>query len=219
MSTAPKTFPYSAEIGRKALHLLALVIPFGMWWLDVPLALYVVGGSAVIGILADILRAYSPAFNKWIRGRFGPLMRMEEVPPVGTGVIFNGATCVLVGATLLALLFPIRVAVPILTMTMLADAAAALVGRWMGDHPWGRFSSTVEGSLAFVSTGLLVMALFPVTAFGPALASVVVASVVEALPLPINDNIRVPVMAAVIFVASEALFFDQPLHLFISLPT
>jgi len=219
VSPHPKTFSYAAEIGRKTLHLLALIIPFGMWWLDAPLALYVVGSLAVIGILADITRAYSPAFNKWIRGLFGPLMRLEELPPVGTGIIFNGATCVLVGAALLVFIFPIRVAVPILTMTMLADAAAALVGRRMGYHPWGRLSATVEGSAAFVITGLLVMPLFPVVAFGPALASVVVAAVVEALPVPINDNIRVPVMAAGIFVGTEAFFFDQPLHLFASLPT
>lgn len=219
VSPHPKTFPYAAEIGRKALHLLALIIPFGMWWMDAPLALYVVGGLSVIGILADITRAYSPTFNKWIRGIFGPVMRIEELPPVGTGVIFNGATCVLVGAALLAFIFPIRVAVPILTMTMLADAAAALVGRWLGDHPWGHLSSTVEGSTAFVFTGLLVMAVFPFIAFGPALASVVVASVAEALPFPINDNIRVPVLAAVILVVSETLFFGQPLRLFTSLPT
>lgn len=218
MSAGTNTFSYSAEVGRKTLHLLALIIPFGMWWLGPPQALYVVGGLAGIAVTADVTRAYSVPFNEWIRWIFGPLMRAEELPEAGGRVTFNGATCVLVGATLLALVFPMRVAVPVLTMTMLADAAAALVGRRLGRHPWGRLSATVEGSAAFVATGLLVVIWFPSLALGPALAGVVVGAVVEALPLPVNDNIRVPLAAAAIVVAGEAVFFDQPLHLFTSLP-
>jgi dolichol kinase len=218
VSAGTNTFSYSAEVGRKTLHLLALIIPFGMWWLGPPLALYVVGVLAGIAVTADVTRAYSVPFNEWIRWIFGPLMRAEELPEAGGRVTFNGATCVLVGATLLALVFPMRVAVPVLTMTMLADAAAALVGRRLGRHPWGRLSATVEGSAAFVATGLLVVIWFPSLALGPALAGVVVGAVVEALPLPVNDNIRVPLAAAAIVVTGEAVFFDQPLHLFTSLP-
>jgi dolichol kinase len=189
-----------------------------MWGLGTPLALYVVSGLALVAVAADVARAYSDAFNQWIRWIFGPLMRAEELPAVGERVIFNGATCVLVGAALLTLIFPLRVAVPVLTMTMLADAAAALVGRRLGRHPWGSLSATVEGSAAFVVTGLLVVIWFPTLGLGPAVAGVLVAAVVEALPLPMNDNIRVPLAAAVIVVAAEALFLDQPLRLFTSLP-
>lgn len=219
MSTTDSVpFSYTAEVGRKALHLIALVIPLGMWGLGTPLALYVVSGLALVAVAADVARAYSDAFNQWIRWIFGPLMRAEELPAVGERVIFNGATCVLVGAALLTLIFPLRVAVPVLTMTMLADAAAALVGRRLGRHPWGSLSATVEGSAAFVVTGLLVVIWFPTLGLGPAVAGVLVAAVVEALPLPMNDNIRVPLAAAVIVVAAEALFLDQPLRLFTSLP-
>jgi dolichol kinase len=219
VSTGPDTFSYSAEVRRKTLHLLALVIPLGLWWLGTPLALYGVGGLAMVAVAADVIRAFSATFNEWIRWVFGPLMREEELPEVNAGVTFNGATCVLVGAALLALVFPLRVAVPVLTMTMLADAAAALVGRRLGRHPWGRLSATVEGSTAFVATGLVVMIWFPALALGPALAAVVVAAVVEALPLPVNDNIRVPLVAAAVVVGSEVVFLGQPLRLFTSLPT
>ena len=217
VSSSVSDFSYSAELGRKTLHLLALVIPLGMWTLGTPLALYVLALGAAVAAGADVLRAYSGPFNDWIRWIFGPLMRTEELPAVGTGVTFNGATCVLVGAALLTLIFPLRVAVPVLTMTMLADAAAALVGRRVGRHPWGALSVTVEGTGAFVATGLGVMALFPALAFGPAAAGVLVAAVVEALPLPVNDNIRVPLVAAIVVAAGEALFFDQPMHLFASI--
>lgn len=214
MSVRSDKFSYTSEVQRKTLHLLALVIPFGMWGLGTPLSLYIVGTSALVAVAADLIRAYSSAFNSWIRWIFGPLMRAEELPEVGEGVTFNGATCVLVGAALLALLFPLRVAVPVLTMTMLADAAAALVGRRLGRHPWGSLPATVEGSAAFVATGFAVMAGFGSLAVGPAAASVVVAAAVEAVPAPVNDNIRVPLIAGAVVVGGEALLLGRPLHLF-----
>lgn len=217
--TASNTFSYTAEIGRKTLHLLALILPLGMWWLGMPLALYVVGAGALLATVADLTRAYVPTVNRWIRRLFGPLMRDEELPDVGEGVTFNGATSVLVGAALLALIFPLRVAVPVLTMTMLADAAAALVGRRLGQHSWGSLSATVEGTAAFVGTGLAVMPWFSTLTLGPALASVFVAATAEIVPGPGNDNVRVPLAAAATVVAGEVLFFDHPLHLFTGLPT
>jgi len=216
--SSPPRFSYAAEVGRKTLHLLALVIPLGMWALGTPLALYVLALGAGIAVTADVARAHLPAFNEWIRRVFGPLMRTEELPPVGAGVTFNGATSVLVGATLLLLIFPLRVAVPVLTMTMLADASAALVGRRLGRHPWGTLSSTIEGTAAFVATGVAVMFFFPALALGPATAGVLVAAAVEALPLPVNDNVRVPLVAALVVMGGEALFFGQPLRFFASLP-
>lgn len=207
VSSSANPFSYSAEIRRKTLHLLALVIPFGMWWLGTPLALYSVGALTVVAVVADLIRAYSSSFNDWIRWIFGPLMRDEELPMVGERITFNGATCVLIGAFLLILLFPLRVAVPVLTMTMLADAAAALVGRRWGRHRWGPLPATVEGTAAFILTGLVVMIWFPFLPLGPAIASVIVAAIVEAAPLPVNDNIRVPITAALVVVLSESLVF------------
>jgi hypothetical protein len=89
VSNSPDTFSYKAEIGRKTLHLIALIIPFGMWWLGAPLALYVVGASALIAVTADLTRAHSPTFNDWIRWIFGPLMRADELPEVGERVTFS----------------------------------------------------------------------------------------------------------------------------------
>lgn len=208
---------YTGELGRKALHLLALSIPLGMWVVGMPMALYLLAPMALLAAAADLIRAYSESFNTLIRWIFGPLMRPEELPDAGTGIRFNGATCVLVGAALLALLFPLRVAVPVLAMVMLADAAAALVGRRVGAHSWGSLSATVEGTAAFVGTGLLVMACFPTLAYGPAALGVVVGAIVETLPLPVNDNIRVPLAVAFVVAGGEALLLGQPLQLFAGL--
>lgn len=210
---------YTGEIGRKSLHLLALSIPLGMWGVGMPMALYLLAPAALLAVVADLLRSYSESFNTLIRWIFGPLMRPEELPEAGTEVRFNGATCVLVGAVLMVVLFPLRVAVPVLVMAMLADAAAALVGRRIGRHHWGSLSATVEGTAAFVGTGFAIMACFPAIAFGPAAVGVVVGAVVEALPIPVNDNIRVPVVAALMVVGAEALLLGRPVQLFAGLPS
>lgn len=209
---------YTGELGRKSLHLLALSIPLGMWWVGMPMALYLLAPTALLAVAADLLRSYSESFNTLIRWIFGSLMRPEELPEARTEVRFNGATCVLVGAVLMVVLFPLRVAVPVLAMAMLADAAAALVGRRLGRHSWGSLSATVEGTAAFVVTGLAIMVCFPAVAFGPAATGVLVGAMVEVLPLPINDNIRVPVAAGFVVIVGEALLLGKPFAVFAGLP-
>ena len=204
---------YAGEVGRKALHLLALSIPFGAWAVGMPTALYLLAPAALVAGAADVTRAYSESVNAVIRGIFGALMRAEELPAPRPGVQFNGATCVLVGAAAMVALFPLRIAVPVLAMAMLADAAAALVGRRWGRHTWGALSATVEGTTAFVVTGLGVMAFFSSVALGPAAGGVLVGAGIEALPLPVNDNIRVPVAAAATVVVGEALVLGRSVSL------
>jgi dolichol kinase len=210
------SFSYTAEIWRKALHFLALVVPLWMALVGKPASLYGLVPGALLGVAADVGRAYSPGLNRVIKTIFGPLMRDDELPEVGSGITFNGATCVLVGAALLTLIFPVSIAVPVFTMTMIADAAAALVGRRFGRHRWvSSRPHTIEGSAAFVATGLIVMAFFPALPFGIAAMGVAAAALLEAtpLPVPVNDNIRVPLAAAAVVAAGQAWILGQTVPL------
>jgi dolichol kinase len=213
--TAPASFSYAAEIKRKALHLAALVVPVLMGVLGKPHALYVLIPGALVGITGDVLRAYSPGFRRFIRRTFGPLMRAEEWQTLGDRVILNGATGVLIGAALLTWIFPIRIAAPVFVMFMIADAAAALVGRRLGRHPWPGRPHTVEGSLAFFATGLGVWACFPSVSFLVGVLVVLAAAVAEVLPLPLNDNIRVPLVAALVTAVAEITLLDVPVSWFL----
>jgi len=205
---------FSGELRRKALHLLALVVPGGMYVVGMPQALYVLVPLTALGLAGDVLRAYSASFNQNIRRVFGSMMRLRELPPPGEGVVINGATWVLVAATLLAAVFPLRIAVPIFTMFMVSDAVAALVGRHWGRHHWGSTPRTVEGSAAFLLAGLGVMGAFAGLPFGVKVAAVVVACVAEALPHPGNDNVRVPVAGALTVVVLEWAWLGQSVALF-----
>jgi dolichol kinase len=148
--------------------------------------------ASVLAVTADALRTRHAPFRAIIRRIFGGMMRPDEWPPLGGPVVLNGATWMLLSVTLTTALFPARIAVPVLVVFMIADAMAALVGRTWGRTEWGATGRTVEGSLAFLAAGLLVMAAFPIP-FGLSAAGVLVATTVEILPWPLNDNIRVPI--------------------------
>jgi dolichol kinase len=207
--------PYAEEVKRKALHLFALVVPLGMGLLGKTWSLYLLVPAALFALTADVLRVRSAWFARLIHQIFGRMMRAEELPPVGGPVSINGATWVLVTATLLVFVFPIRIAVAAFVMFMISDAAAALVGRRIGRHRWPGSARTVEGSLGFVAAGMLVMAAFPGVPFWAGALSVVFASVAEALPGPLNDNIRVPLVAAAVLYCLEKFVLNWPVDLFL----
>ena len=173
--------PYRAELVRKAIHLMSLVVPLFMWTVGKWSSIYVLVPAAVLALVADWLRVRSHAFARFIYAIFGFMMRYEERPPVGGAVVVNGATWVLMSAALLALLFPIRIAVAVFVMFMISDAAAALVGRRYGRHHWGSWPRTIEGSVAFVLTGTLIMSLFTGIAFWIGLVAVLLGAAAEIL--------------------------------------
>ena len=196
--------PFRAELGRKALHLLALVVPAALLTLGRPWALRLGVPLALVALGADALRARSVGFAAFIDRYFGWMMRAEERPPVPGPVAVNGATWVLVTAALLALLFPLGLGMTAFAAFMLADAAAALVGRRFGRHPWPRTTRTVEGSAAFFGVALVVLLALPAVAPlppVPLLAAALAAgamALAEAAPLPVNDNLRAPLVGAAV---------------------
>ncbi len=203
--------PFAEELRRKALHLIALVVPAGIALLGKPI-LFGLLPLTLLALTADLLRVRAAWFRRFIERFFGAMMRRSERPPLGGPVAVNGATWVLVSATLLTLVFPAAVAASALALFMVGDAAAALVGRQWGRHRWPGGTRTVEGTLAFLGAGLLTTTLLPVP-FVVGTAGTAAAAVAEALPGPLNDNLRVPlVAAAVIFLLERfALGMEAPL--------
>lgn len=211
---APEPIPLRSELLRKALHLIALVVPLGMGWLGTGWALAVLVPSAVLAVVADVLRTRSAGFAAFIHRVFGVMMRAEEVPPVGGPVRVNGATWVLVTAAFLTFVFPLRIAVPIFAMFMVSDAAAAIVGRTLGRHHWPGSRRTLEGSAAFVVVGVVLLWSFAAIAMWVAGVAAVVGALVEHRPGPFNDNFIVPVVAAGTVAGLEGLVLHLPITLF-----
>jgi len=206
--------PYAAEVKRKALHLVALVVPLGMYFLGKNLAVAVLVPVAILAVCADVLRVRAAWFGRFITRWFSPLMRKSEQPALGEPVSINGATWVMVAAALLSLLFPIRIAVPAFVLFMVGDAAAALVGRRYGRIRWMGGTHTVEGSLAFLVIGLAVVMYAPGLTLWVGVVGTVVACLAEAMPGPFNDNLRVPLLTAAVIFALERFVLGMDVALF-----
>jgi len=214
MHDSKATISYTAELWRKLIHVVAILAPLlmfevGKWW-SVGLLLPCVA----LAITTDVLRARFQPVTLWVEHTFGFMMRRAEMPRLGNAIVFNGATWVLISFLLLVLVFPVRIAATILIACMLSDATAAIIGRRYGKHPWKNSHRSIEGSVAFFVTGLLVVAVMGTTVFWVGALSVVAATLAEIPDSPLNDNLRVPAVAASVLFLLEILFLDMEMHLF-----
>lgn len=202
--------PYSGELYRKALHLLALVLPAAVYLIGKPDVLWGLIPLALLALSLDLLRVRVAWLNTFIDRGFGWMMRRSERPAPGAEPSVNGASWVLLSMALLTLLFPVDVAIVAFVVFMLGDAAAALIGRRFGRTHWGRLGCTLEGTAGFLVVGLIAAALlaaptlsiapfaFPIWILG---ATVLTAALLEMLPLPLNDNLSAPLGAAAVLYA------------------
>ena len=211
MSDHVPVLPYAAELQRKAIHLLALVLPGAILVLPRPTALLGLTVLAAFAVALDLARQRVPAVRRFVVDRaFGGMMRPEELPPEGAPIVLNGAAWMCVSAAVCAWLFPPGVAAAALAMLMVGDGAAAVLGRRYGRTKWPGSPKSVEGSLAYALTafaiGLAVVA-WPGTSVGVGTVALgaAVGAAVEALPLPLNDNMRVPFLSGLAMAASLAI--------------
>lgn len=187
---------FSRELMRKALHLGALVIPWGMLHLDRGAALVLLGAAAAAALLADWARARSAWFESTVMFLFGKLMRPGEFASVPGAFVVNGATWTLVSSFFLLLLFPARIAALAMVIFLLGDAASGLVGRRYGKISWRISNRTVEGTCAFWAVAVAATLIMPGTAIWIGVASALAAGAAEILPGPLDDNLQVPAAAA-----------------------
>lgn len=176
------------EIKRKAFHLLSLLFIGAYWWLPLPVVLWCMGILIVIVGAGEIARLKVPGFDGWILGLLGGVHRGHEVGAV------SGLPWTLSGSFLTMLLIPDRnIVMAALLYMALGDAAAALFGKAYGRTrlPGGK---TLEGSVACCIVCFLVGWYF----LGAPLAIVgaLIATLVEFVPWPLNDNLFMPLISA-----------------------
>ena len=194
---------YTAEAWRKALHGFALLLPVAMAVAGRRHSMLFLVPLATLAVVCDVLRVRSAGFSTFVQRFFGFLLRAEERQPLGGPITLTGGAWVLVSAALLTIIFPVRIAVAALAMSLVSDAAAALVGRRYGRTTWSGGARTHEGSLAFLVAGVAVMALLPTVIFWKGALSVVAATLAEIPRGFLNDNLRVPMVAALVLYVLE----------------
>ena len=179
-----------SELLRKSIHLSGLILPVIYFFLDKPTMLIFAGILAGIAIAIELVKWVFPSFGNFFFQIFAPLLRTHE----RKGAI-TGATYYLISAFLCVRFFPKTLAVVCIFFMVLGDLAAALVGK-----KWGKTkligAKSLEGSAAcFVVCAVIALVkLHPVIGIIGAL----VATIVEMLPFPVDDNLTVPLVSGAV---------------------
>ncbi len=184
---------YGTEFIRKGIHLFSLLIPVVYYFIPKATALTILIPLTLAFGLSDIGRLFIPALGRVYNTYFGFLLRSHEQNERGRRL--NGATYVLFAATLVILFFPKVIAITAISVLIVSDTSAALIGRRFGKHRF--MSKSLEGAGAFFISGLVVVAFAPKVAYAPAeyiigAAAALMAAVVEASAIGMDDNLSVP---------------------------
>jgi dolichol kinase len=194
---APLRSPqWLTEARRKAIHLFFLVLPLGLLHEFLPwprgrrqfALLFVILTSVAIAI--DLLRLHEDRVKRFFREFLGQLLREHEQ------FSLLGSTYLLLAALLAIEIFPQPVAAAALGFTVLGDATGALVGRAWGRHRV--FNKSIEGAvgcfLACLAWASYVSWASPLT-LPVMMAGALVATLVEILPIPLDDNLGITLAA------------------------
>ncbi len=150
------------------------------------------GGAVLIAAAIDAARLRDPALNRAFLKGLRALVSKREAVGVAS------STWYLAGAFLAALLPP-ACFTPAVLVLAISDPCASVAGRL-----WGRAGrSSWVGSSAFLVSAFL--ALLPFREPWTALAVALLAAAAEALPLPWDDNVTIPVVAAASLWALDGL--------------
>jgi dolichol kinase len=184
------------EAQRKVLHLAFILLPLELLygWLPWPrersewrvvLVLMVVAAIAV-----DLARLHDRRVGRFFRRFFGELIREHER--------FNllGSTYLLLASLLAIELFPRPMAAAAIGFTVLGDGLAAIVGRAYGRTRF--FGKSLEGAAGGLAACLAWAAFLVARGHLPwevAIAGALVASLIELLPIPLDDNLGITLFA------------------------
>lgn len=179
------------ELRRKLIHLCAgISIPFLYYYLPEFWAKWILAGVTLGVIAVDILRLKDPFVKRLFGEFFSPLIRKHEVS------VLTGATYLLLSSLLCVLFFRKNIAVAAISFLVIGDTAAALVGKRIGRILF--FGKSLEGSIACFMSCIIIGFIIPGFSWLVVLSGAFVATVVEALPIPLDDNLRIPLSAGLV---------------------
>ncbi len=179
--------------GRKLYHLLGGLGLLSLYYLlGRREALFCYGALTGIALVLDLTRLKVPAFNRFVQTRLGSFIRPNEANRL------TGTVPYLLGIDLTLLLYRTDIATAAICFLAVGDVAATTVG-----ERYGRTKISGEKSLegtaafavaAFAAGFLLRLVGIPLMPW-LILAGALVAAGVELLPLPLNDNLVIPLVS------------------------
>jgi len=180
---------FKNEFYRKVIHLCSVVIPISYYYFfSKEKILFILFIISFIFVIIEILRLNINFINQIFYRVFGLMIREYERKKI------TGATIIFISCFFIILIFEKNIAIYSMFIVCISDAIAALVGK-----KWGKnkiYNKTFEGSLAFFIVSIIIgMFFLDINLVGLFFLSII-ATIVELIPSPINDNIIVPFSVA-----------------------
>src|SRR5512139_1115324 len=180
----------ASELKRKSIHLASIVIPIGFYLSPDAWGVYWKRGLLALVIVAlaiEVVRLHHPGTRSLFRHFFGELLRGHEEASL------LGSTYHLIACLLTIHLFSKPVAVLALGFLIVGDTFAAIIGKWVGKIRI--FGKTLEGAVAMFTICFAMSLVTPDMPVSVGLVGAAVATVFELMPIPLDDNFRVPLSA------------------------
>ena len=181
------------EYHSKAIHLFNLIIPFSYWFIipDQNQFKIIIITFTALFILADYFRTKSKLIKKLFIIFFDKMLREHELKGQ-----FTGATWVIISASVTILVFPKYIAIISLIFMSIGDTFAALIGRKFGKLKI--YDKSFEGFLGGLIACLVAAYCYDPLPFYISGFGALAAMLFETLPLPLDDNFRIPIGSAII---------------------
>lgn len=178
---------------RIVFHSLGGVIPILYYFLDITRidVLTILAPFLVAFLIFDIVRLRNPQLNTKFTDTFSPFLHEYEKKQ------FNASTYFLISSFVAILVFPKDIAVIALCFLAFGDTMASFVGTTIGRIRV--FDKTLEGSIAcFLMCFVIAFLVFDVRI---SCVGALVATLVELLPLRIDDNLLIPIVSGLAMIA------------------
>ncbi len=181
------------HLGRKLYHLLGGLGLLSLYYLlgrRDALICYAVLAASVLAL--DLTRLKVPAVNRFIQTRFGSFIRANEANKL------TGTTPYILGIGLTLLFYRTDIATAAVCFLAFGDVAATTVGERYGKTKISGQKS-LEGTLAFAAAAILAGLLLGLAGVQPMhgliIAGALAAAGIELVPLPVNDNLVIPLVS------------------------
>lgn len=193
---------YRNEVYRKLIHLNSLSIPIIYSFVTREFALSLLIPLTVFSIIIDFVSRKPNKFSIMFHKIFGKILRPHEYNDVFT---LNGATWVLISASICILVFPKLLTVVGFSILIISDISSALYGRKYGKHP-SFTDKTWEGTFAFWVTAILVVLIIGLLLSSPwtyylfGIIAAIIGGFAEASStmLKMDDNLTIPISIALV---------------------
>ena len=180
------------ELLRKLIHICSSIFAYALFFLDQTTVCLIVGLGAILILSFEILRSQYFSVNRIFIKVFGKVTRNFEETEL------TGATYVMVASFIVLLpIFEFYVCIFSILIMSYSDTAAAIIGKKYGKTRL--FNKTLEGSFAFLLTAFIILLImYPHVDWWLSVFAIIIAAIVELVPLKVDDNFSVPIIVALI---------------------